>query len=370
MAFATEHDEPSSPAAEDPAPHDARLRRLRDAVRFDGSLWRRFAELGCVYGPEWWKRGSPPAIAALVYAIASRQRRIVRANQRQALGARGALREHWDAYRTFAEFARSVTETMEQWSHRAQPMEVEVVGKEVFDDALAEDRGLVVVTGHFGSWAVAARVLGTRGRPVNMVTAVEQNATARDLVHEQRTRHGFNVIYSGRSAFAGVPVVQALRRREIVGMQIEPWGPLPGSHTVELFGRPTRFQLGPFTVARIARAPLVVAFAVRRGIRKHEVRIVGRFDPRTRADGVAALEASVRAYESLVRELPAQWLMFQPVWPEDASASAPAADRGAEEHRVEGDEPRDVGHRRDLAQARRGERRLPLLRGEESGTGT
>ena len=33
------------------------LANLRAAVRFDSGWWRRFAELGCVYSPEWWKRG-------------------------------------------------------------------------------------------------------------------------------------------------------------------------------------------------------------------------------------------------------------------------------------------------------------------------
>jgi lauroyl/myristoyl acyltransferase len=75
-----------------------------------------------------------------------------------------------------------------------------------------------------------------------------------------RTRHGFNVIYSDRSLFAGLPIVQALRRDEIVGMQIEPWGPA-GSHEVEFCGRPTRFQLGPFAVARVRAAPIVAVFA-------------------------------------------------------------------------------------------------------------
>src|SRR2546427_2275078 len=48
--------------------------RLRAAVRFDSGAWRRFAELGCVYGPEWWKRGSPPGIAAVIFAIARGRR--------------------------------------------------------------------------------------------------------------------------------------------------------------------------------------------------------------------------------------------------------------------------------------------------------
>src|SRR5439155_716004 len=205
-------------------------RRLGATLRFDGAAWRRFAELGCVYGPEWWKRGSPPVIAAIIFAIARAQRAAVLANQRQVRGPvrgpRGWLRERLHAYRVFT----------------------------------------------------------------------------------------------------GLPILQALRRDQIVGMQIEPWGPMPGSHEVEFCGRPTRFQLGPFAVARVAGAPIVPVFALRTGIRRYEIRVVGRFDPQTPAESVAALAATVRAYERLVREVPAQWLMFEDVW------GAPAAGgRAAEE---------------------------------------
>src|SRR5439155_15397018 len=84
-------------------------KRLRATLRFDGAAWRRFAELGCVYGPEGGKRGSPPVIAAIIFAIARAQRAAVLANQRQIHGPipgpRGWLRERWHAYRVFAEFA-------------------------------------------------------------------------------------------------------------------------------------------------------------------------------------------------------------------------------------------------------------------------
>jgi KDO2-lipid IV(A) lauroyltransferase len=288
--------------------------RVRAALRFDGAWWRRFAELGSVYGPEWWKRGSPPAIAGIIFAIASEERAAVLRNQRQVRGPRRRGRELWEAYRVFAEFARSLTEAMEQWGPRPRPLELKVVNGEVFEAALAEHRGLVVLTGHFGSWEVAARLLAGLGRPVSMVTAHEPNPTVREFMHTVRTRHGFQVIYSARSVFTGLPILQALRRDEIVGMQIEPWGPMPGSHEVGFCGRPTRFQLGPFAVARVAQAPIVVAFAVRRGIRQYEIRVVDRFDPRTPAESVAALAATVEAYERLVREIPEQWLMFEDVW--------------------------------------------------------
>jgi lauroyl/myristoyl acyltransferase len=289
-------------------------KRLRAAVRFDSGGWRRFAELGCVYGPEWWKRGSPPAIAAIIFAIARAQREAVLANQRQVRGPRRWVRERWDAYGVFRTFARSLTESLEQWGPRPRALDLRFVNESVFEAALAEHRGLVVLTGHFGSWEVAARVLAKFGRPVSMVTAHEPNPTVRDFMHSVRTRHGFHVIYSDRSVFTGLPILHALRRDEIVAMQIEPWGPIPGSHEVSFCGRPTGFQLGPFAVARVARAPIVPVFAVRTGIRSYEIRIVGRFDPRTPAESVAALTATVRAYEALVREHPSQWLMFEDVW--------------------------------------------------------
>jgi lauroyl/myristoyl acyltransferase len=301
------------------------LARLRATLRFDGSFWRRFAELGCIYGPEWWKRASPPVIAAIIFAIARRNRAVVLRNQRQVRGPRGWWRERWDAYRVFAELARSLTESMEQWGPRPRPLALRVVGEALFAEALAEGRGVVVPTGHFGSWEAGARALAALGRPVHLVMAHEPNPTVRAFVHRLRTRHGVGAIYSDRSVFAGLPILRALRRGEIVCMQIEPWGRLRGGVEVAFCGRPTRFQLGPFAVARLARAPVVPVFALRTGIRRYEFRVVGRFDPLTPADSEAALRATVAAYETLVRAVPAQWLMFDDVWetgPVEAGAAA------------------------------------------------
>ena len=294
--------------------------RLRATLRVDGGFWRRFAELGCVYGPEWWKRGAPPVIAGVVYALAREQRAAVLRNQRQVQGPRPWLREHRDGWRVFAELARAMTESMEQWGPRPRPLDLTVVNGDLFRAALAEGRGLVVVTGSFGSWEVAARVLDRLGPPVSMVGAQEANPTVRALLHRMRTRHGFGMIYSDRSLLSGLPVVQALRRGEIVCMKIEPWGPMPGTHPVSFCGRVAHFQLGPFAIARVAKAPVMAVFAVRTGIRRYELRALARFDPRQREDAAAALEGTVRAYERLVRERPWQWLTFEDVWRDDAPA--------------------------------------------------
>jgi lauroyl/myristoyl acyltransferase len=155
---------------------------------------------------------------------------------------------------------------------------------------------------------------------VNLVIAREPNPTVQGFIHDMRTRHGFNVLYSDRSVLGGLPMLTALRRGEVVCMQLDPWGALRGTHEVTFCGRPARFQLGPFALARLARAPLVPAFMVRCGTRRYEVRFPERFDPRTHAESAAALEAVTRTYEALVRDRPEQWLMFEDVWEANGAA--------------------------------------------------
>jgi KDO2-lipid IV(A) lauroyltransferase len=185
---------------------------------------------------------------------------------------------------------------------------------------LAEGRGLVVPTAHFGGWDIGARFLSDFGRPVNLVVAPEQNSTTREFMHRLRLRFGFNIIYSG-SIFTALPVREALRRNEVVGMQIDPWAPSRGAREIDFCGRSAPFQTGPFVIARVTRAPLIPVFTVRTGIRRYQMRTAGRFDPRSAADVAAAFEATIRFYERLVREQPAQWLLFDDVWPAERADS-------------------------------------------------
>jgi lauroyl/myristoyl acyltransferase len=96
-----------------------------------------------------------------------------------------------------------------------------------------------------------------------------------------------------------------------------------GSQEIEMFGRHARFQLGPFVVARVARAPLFSVFSLRTGIRRYELVVGERQDPRTPAATLAAFQTTIRAYEALIRAHPQQWLMFQDVWDPATPAAEP-----------------------------------------------
>jgi len=295
------------------------------ALRYDGLFWRRLAYLGSVYGPEWWRRGSPPVIAALLFALIGRNRRAVIENLRQVHGSRGFVRDHREALRTFVEFAYVFEETLEAEGHDVhgaeldEKLDLDIRVPPGFDpNALFEgDRGLVVLTSHFGSWEIGARVMQKLDRPVNLVMATEANRTVERFNTSKRERHGLRVIHSDSSLFASVEMIRALRRGEIVAIQLDRAGPGQVTRAVEFFGKPAEFQVGPFALARAADVPLWPVFVARLGRRVFDfLPEPTRRIPRGASDEelFAVMRDVVRSFEGHVRAHPHQWFQFHRVW--------------------------------------------------------
>jgi len=303
--------------------------RMRAALRFDGIWWRRLAWLGCVYGPEWWKQGSPPVIAALIYAGVGRNRRGAITNLQRVLGDPDGRRASRVALRMYAEFARCMTETLEYFGPRPHPVRIEPPARDLVAEALREGRGLVLVTGHFGNWDIAARTLENYDRPFNVVMAHEANATTADYTRAIREQAGVRVIYSDSSVFSSLNMIRALRNNEIVAIQLDRTLGVDTTRPVSFFGAPALFPSGPFVLARLAGAPLLPVFFPRLGTRHYAIRLGTRVGLPRDARDAASLERAMRGvvaeFEDIIREFPHQWFQFAPFWPEDAGAAlAPA----------------------------------------------
>ena len=294
------------------------LARVQQNLRFDGLWWRKFAYLGCVYGPEWWKRYSPPVISSVIFSLIGRNRRGAIANMQRILGQSGQDAT-LAAFQMFAQFAHCMTETMEYYGPRPRPIRLD---EPLYDDlaaALREGRGAVVVTGHFGNWDIAAKTLHAYGRPINVVMAREINATTHEFVRQARERAGVRVIYSDTSVFSSLNMIRALQRNEIVALQLDRVLGAGGTRWVPFFGAPALFPSGPFVLARLAGAPMVPAFMPRLGTRHYAIRFYSRFElPRDAHDSHALHQVMtdvVGTFEAVVREFPRQWFQFAPFWP-------------------------------------------------------
>ncbi len=298
--------------------------RLR-ALRFDGLWWRKFAYLGSVYGPEWWKRYSPPWIAAIIFLCVGRNRRGALANVRRVLGRRGWFRDHLAALDVFIAFAHCLNETLEYFSPHPRPVRVDEPVDDPIKAAITRGRGAVLVTCHFGNWDIGARTLARFGCPFNLVMAREANETASEYVKRAREDAGVRVLLSDASVYGSFNMLRALKRNEVVAMQLDrPLGG-DGARLVDVFGAPAWFQAGPIRLARLASAPIFPVFSVRVGPRHYRIALgtehhVSRHATVEEMDRILA--RIVAEFEQLVRQHPEQWFQFAPYWPEDASSAA------------------------------------------------
>jgi len=123
--------------------------------------------------------------------------------------------------------------------------------------------------------------------------------------------------------FSSLNMVRALRRNEVVAIQLDRPMDADGTRLVPFFGAPAAFPSGPFVLARVAGVPLIPVFVPRLGTRHYAVRVCGRFDiAREARDGrdLERVMAQVAgAFEAVVREFPTQWFQFAPFWPVDGA---------------------------------------------------
>jgi lauroyl/myristoyl acyltransferase len=311
------------------------LEPLARALAYDGVWLRRAAYLGSAYAPEWFKRSSPYAIAAASFWLVPDRRRAAVGNLERVLGA-DRWTAHWAALRMFSEFAFCTSEALESHSPRPKPIRIErpSAGEDAVLAALRAGRGAVVVTGHIGSWDIAAKTLQAGDGPVHLVMSREADAATQEFVASARARSGVRVVLSDASVFSSLGLVRALRRNEIVAIQLDRTAGAGGVRLLPFLGAPAPFPSGPFVLARLAGAPVIPVFAPRLGRRHYRVEI-GRpvFVPRAARDPLAldrVMAEVVVQLEEAVRRHPWQWFQFAPFWA-DAEEMFAAEENGARE---------------------------------------
>jgi lauroyl/myristoyl acyltransferase len=171
--------------------------------------------------------------------------------------------------------------------------------------------GLVSVTAHVGNWELAGRLLATRSaRRTNVVVSPEEAPELERWV--RRDGDGMRFVPRTHPGI-GVELLAALRRGEIVALQGDRAIGTRGDVSIPFFGRPARFPLGPFLLARAAGVPIVPAFCLLDGDYRYVVRLSA---PITVARGgeETAAGAWVRLLEGIVQEHPTQWFNFFDIW--------------------------------------------------------
>ena len=255
----------------------------------------------------------------ICFAAMGRERRAVQRNFARVTGKRGAPLLLL-AFRLFHDFSKFMVAYVEVPPYGRGLPERRVAGrdraKEVIAEALAEERGLIVLNMHLGQWDLALIDLAESGIPITVVMRREEEAATR-WAAGARAAAGLQVIYAGESPWASVELLSRLRRNEIVALQGDrPYG--GRNMAVDFFGEAAIVPTGPWDLARVSGAPVLPAALIIEGHRRFRHVMGDLLRPGDEGAEAEGSEAGTRrlaaAMESLIRDHPTQWFNFYDVW--------------------------------------------------------
>ena len=273
------------------------------------------------------------AIGAVVRSPLGIRRGTVASNLRRAFPEADAEWIEQTTRATYRHLGREVVEMIRlSRLSREQIIERTVLPTwDEFQAARAEGRGVLLVTGHYGNWEVAAAAVAARGVPIEAVVKGQRNGLVYARVEEARRRLGIATI-DMRQAPKRIP--RALAQGHAIGI-VSDQDAREAGVWVPFFGRPASTYRGPAVFALRFGAPVFAAVARRLADgryvvdgRRIPVESTGDLD----AD-VTRLTAALAAHlEGEIRKDPAQYFWFHKRWkttpPPELSGGGPGTNSG------------------------------------------
>lgn len=196
--------------------------------------------------------------------------------------------------------------------------------QERLEEALQADKGVIVLTGHFGNWEWLGASLALYGYPTTTIVKNQPNDQVTRFLNEYRIQKGLEVFPRGGNAM--IIAARALKRKKILGFLADQDGGKEGIPCT-FFGKIASSPKGAAQFSYKFGSPVIPVFAVHDANHHHRV-VVGEAvtcpfcgDPRK---DIAALTAAITAVtETWIRTYPSEWLWFQHRWntpPEEMTA--------------------------------------------------
>lgn len=264
----------------------------------------------------------------LGYLFARKPRAAYLKNLRHVLGPdakpaelnRNARRAFQNSMKNYYDLFRAHRMTKDQL--RAQL--AEVIGFEHIETALAQGKGLVAGSAHFGNFNLFLHLTGVYLKEHrDVVVPIERIKPERlyKLVERQRASQGVEVVPVDSAARM---LIKRLRAGSIIGLALD----LDVTHTgpvVDFFGAPAQLPDGAVALALKYQTPLIIGFPRR----LPDNRTVAIIEPPVQFETTGDLAKDTRAgvekiahqMEGWICRYPDQWVMFQPIWEEDKTTN-------------------------------------------------
>ncbi|HEY3861699.1 MAG TPA: hypothetical protein VGO59_07415 [Verrucomicrobiae bacterium] len=237
---------------------------------------------------------------------------------RRVFGPLPWWKRRWLVFKHFLSFGRALIDRTAILAGDRKHFSFSFDGENHLRDAVAEGRGLLLLTAHIGNWEAAGALLSRLEVPINVTGFDRESAEVRSLL-DQASNAQFRLLPLTGSPTDVIPLAAALRRGEVVAMlgDRDYGGP---SAPVSFLGGTASFPIGAYVMAAMAGAPLVHVFSLceRRGHYRFFAFPPQRpqMPPRHQRDACLRDCAArfSRDLETILKRDPLQWYNFYPFW--------------------------------------------------------
>ncbi|MBQ9478445.1 MAG: lysophospholipid acyltransferase family protein [Selenomonadaceae bacterium] len=192
---------------------------------------------------------------------------------------------------------------------------VEIDHLERMREALAEGHGVVVLTGHVGTWEWLSAAFTLNGMPVTAIAKQQPNAEYSRVLDDLRATIHVEIFTRGTSELLAAG--RALKKGKILGFLADQDGG-PGGAFIDFLGKTASTPMGPAVFSKRFNAPVLPAFILRQPNGRHKVMIGEAMHFVDSGDADKDLfdftVRMTRILERVILDNPTQWLWFQKRW--------------------------------------------------------
>lgn len=221
------------------------------------------------------------------------------------------------AFGTYKSFAITLVEILLIPSLKKERMinAVKCTSHEVILNNLNKEKGLILLSAHFGNWEyIAISVALQINKKFTVVIKPLRNNLVSDWMIRARTKWNNEVVSLGVSIRQ---IYNVLKEKNIVAMVADQRGP-EESIKIEFFNRKTSVLIGPAALALKTGAPIVYGIAIRQKDYSYIANIVeintddlpDNYDDKI----IEISRRHMKHLESIIRQYPEQWLWMHNRW--------------------------------------------------------
>lgn len=269
-------------------------------------------------------------LAVLFYALSKRHRENTIRHLTLAFGKEKSRDEICDiARRVFTHFATAGVDAVRIPNFVKEGLDQYITTGNIqpIQQAIADGRGFIVLTGHFGNWELMGAWTARRGFPLRVVGRPSSNTRLDRLIVGIRNRAGYFNISRGKGTRE---IITALKKGYALGMLIDQDTRVKGVF-VDFFNKKAHTPIGPVVLAKKFDIPIIPMFMYLKEDLTYQVECLPPIELVDTGDHEADIITNTQrcsdVYEQIIRQHPEQWVWMHRRWkkqPQEYAAQSPA----------------------------------------------